>query len=231
MSCRVCLQERELIGMLEQVQDRVADQPDRRLVSRDDQQHHGAEELLLAERVALVPGGQESADEIVRGSGAPLREEVGQVADELAHLLEEPLHVLRVERGRDDRVRPLLEAILIGRRHAEELRDHGDRQRERVVGRQIHRTARLDRVEQLVGDGLDPRPQLLDPLRREGLRHEPPQAPVVVAVAVQHVVLDHLQPRRHHPRRFDLLRRHGEPRDRARSARRRGEPRRRRRAA
>jgi hypothetical protein len=65
--------------MLEQVQDRVADQPDRRLVSRHDQQHDCAEELLLAERVALVPGGQESADEIVRGRGAPLREEVSQV--------------------------------------------------------------------------------------------------------------------------------------------------------
>ena len=85
--------------MLQQVQDSVADQPDRRLVSGHDQQHDRAEELLLAERVALVPGGQESADEIVRGSGAPLREEVGQVADELAHLLEEPLHVLGSSAG------------------------------------------------------------------------------------------------------------------------------------
>ena len=51
-----------------------------------------------------------------------------------------------------------LKPVLIGRRHPEELGDHGDRQRERVFGRQIHLTASLDGVEQLVGDRLDPGP-------------------------------------------------------------------------
>ena len=110
------------------------------------------------ERVTLVPRGEESTDEVVGGSRATLREEIGQVADELSHLLEEPLHVLGVERGGDDRVRPLLEAILVVCGNSEQLGDDGDRERERIVGRQIHGTARLHGVEQLVGDGLDPRP-------------------------------------------------------------------------
>ena len=58
----------------------------------------------------------------------------------------------------------------------------------------------LDRVEQLVRDLLDAGAQPLDHPRCERLRHEPPQSAVVVAVAVQHVVLD---------RRRDAGRRHG----------------------
>jgi hypothetical protein len=64
---------------------------------------------------------------------------------------------------------------------------------------------RLDGVQQLVGDRLDPRAQLLDHLRRERLRHEPPQAPVVVAVAIEHVVLDRAERREEVAPRLELL--------------------------
>ena len=50
--------------------------------------------------------------------------------------------------------------------------------------------SRLDGVDQVVGDLLDARPELLDHPRRERLRHEPAQPPVVVAVLVEHVLLD-----------------------------------------
>ena len=120
----------------------------------------------------LVAGGEQGADEIVLRVGAPCREQVGEVLDELAHLAEEALQRLRPDRRRDDRVRPLLEAVLVGVRDAEQLRDHRDRERERVLGREVHRAARLDRVDQLVRDLLDPRAQLLDHPGRERLRHE-----------------------------------------------------------
>ena len=131
-----------------------------------------------------------------RGSARRAAKRSGQVGDELAHLVEEPLQRLVVERRCDDRVRPLLEAGVVGTRHAEHLCDHRDRQRERVVGGEVHLAARLDGVEQLVGDRLDPRAQLLDHPRRERLRDEAPEPAVVVAVPVEHVVLDQLEGRR-----------------------------------
>jgi len=45
-------------------------------------------------------------------------------------------------------------------------------------------------IEQLVDNGDDPRPQLLDHPRRERLRDEAAQAPVVVTVALEHVAVD-----------------------------------------
>ena len=80
---------------------------------------------------------------------------------------------------------------------AEHLRDHGDRERERVLGGEIHLPARLDGVQQLVRDRLDPRAQLLDHFRCERLRDEAAESAVVVAVPVEHVVLDQLEGRRH----------------------------------
>ena len=103
------------------------------------------------------------------------------------------------------------EAILVGGRHAEELGDDGDRQGERVLGGEVHLAARLDGVEKLVGDRLDARAQLLDDLGRERLRDEAAQAAVILAVAVQHVVLDHLEAGRRRLLR-ELLWRQREPR-------------------
>ena len=189
---RVGPHELELLRMGKEVEHRVADQADGRLVAGDDEEHDGAEQLVLAEGVALVSGTDEGADQIVPRLGAAFGEEILQVRHELGHLLEEALQRLRLEHGRDDRVRPGPEPFLIGGRHAEELGDDGNRQRKRVLRREVHLTARLDGVEQLVGDRLDARPQLLDHPRREGLRHESPQAAVIVAVSVQHVVLERL---------------------------------------
>ena len=86
--------------MREQVEHGVADQTDGRLVTGDDQQDDHPEHLLLGEGVALVAGGQERADEVVRRRGAARGEELAEIGDELAHQLEELLQRLRPERGR-----------------------------------------------------------------------------------------------------------------------------------
>ena len=68
--------ELELLRMREQVEHRVADQADGRLVAGDDQEHDGAEQLVLAEGVALVSRRDQRADQIVPRLGAPLGEEL-----------------------------------------------------------------------------------------------------------------------------------------------------------
>ena len=195
----------ELLGMCQQVDDGVADQADRRLVAGDDQEYDRAEQLRLRERVLVVAGGQERADQIVARLCPPGGEESRQVRDEIAHLRGEPLELIVVEHGRDDRVRPLLEASVVAVRYSQHLGDHRDREREGVLGGEIHLPARLHSVQQLVGDRLDPRAQLLDHFRRERLRDQAAQAAVVVAVAVEHVVLDQLEGRQHRLRGQLLL--------------------------
>ena len=147
-----------------------------------------ARELRFVERVAALLDGDERADQILAALPAPLFEERAQIVDELLHQLAEACDVVRRERRCHDRVRPRAEAVAVGGGHAEELGDHGDRERKREFLDETHLAARLDPVDQLVGDLLDAWAQPLDHPRRERLRDEPAQATVVVAVLVQHVV-------------------------------------------
>ncbi len=125
---------------------------------RDDEEDDHAEELLLGEGVAAVLNLQERADEIVCGLRAPALEQLVQVGDELAHQRAELGERFGTQRGRHDSVRPAAEAVAIRERDAEQLRDHGDREREGIVVDEVHLAACLDRVDQLVGDLLHPRP-------------------------------------------------------------------------
>ena len=61
-------------------------------------------------------------------------------------------------------------------------------QREGEVVDELHAPARLDHLDQIVGDLLDARAELLDDARRERLGHEPPQATVVLAVLGEEVL-------------------------------------------
>src|SRR3989442_10669266 len=147
--------------MFKQREHRVPDQAHRRLVPGDDQQHDHAEELLLAQRVATLFDLKQSADEIVAGGGAPALEELTKVRDELVDRRAELLDVLWRQYWRDHRVRPAPEPVAIGDGYAEQLGDDCDRQWEGELVDEIHLAARLDRVDQLVGDLLDTRAQLL----------------------------------------------------------------------
>ena len=174
--------------MREKRVDGIGDQAHRRLVTRDDEEHDHAVELVLGESVASVLGEDERADEVVGGLGASLREQIVEVRDELVPAALGDLPVLRRQRRHDDVARPRAEPLSILDRDAEQLRDDGDGERESEVVDELHAPALLDQVDQIVGDLLDARAELLDDARRERLRHEPPQATVVVAVLGEEVL-------------------------------------------
>ena len=92
----------------------------------------------------------------------------------------------RLER---ERVRPVPQLRLLRDRHAEHVRDHPERQREREVGDHVHAVAaRDDRVERVVDHHLHPGRQLLDHPGCEHLLHQLPQTGVVGRVEVQDLV-------------------------------------------
>ena len=182
--------ERSCIGMVEEVDDPVADQAGGGVVTGDDQLEQARQQLLLGEPIVVVAGRHEHADEIVRGAA-----------------LDGPRRDARASRrSRPTRPRPRAAASrstagtasgTTGARparsfvgHAEQLADHAERQR---VGEALdevdHRLGArgLELVEQLVGDAFDRRFECGDPGRRERPRHEAAQPRVVGRIDVQHV--------------------------------------------
>ena len=140
-----------------------------------------------------------------RGSPRRSSKSACRYCDEFPHLSRTCSSSAASSAGRDDRVRPLAEAGAVGDGNAEQLGDHRDRQREgELADRSISPRASVRRA--LVGDLLDPRPQLLDHPRRERLRDQAAQAAVVVAVAVEHVAVDELEGRQHRLRGQLVLR-------------------------
>ncbi len=123
--------------MREQREDRVRDQAHGRLVPRDDQQDHHAEELVLLQAVALLLGLEEGAHEVVARVGAALLEELGEVGEELLRVPEEQLDRVLSQRGADEGVRPDAEAVSILGRDAEQLGDDDDREREREAVHEV----------------------------------------------------------------------------------------------
>ncbi|MDQ4103863.1 MAG: hypothetical protein M3186_09200 [Actinomycetota bacterium] len=83
-----------------------------------------------------------------------------------------------------------LELRAVLRRHAEQLANHGERQRAGERVDRVDHCGRSHRVDQLIGDLLDTRRELLDAAPGEGGRDQPAQPSVVRRVAVEHVT-DH----------------------------------------
>src|SRR6266540_2476677 len=174
-----------------------------RLVAGDDQQHDHAGELLFAQRVAPFLDLEQSTDQIVARGHAPTLEELAQVGDELVDNLDELRSILRCARRRDDLIRPAPKVVAVADRDAQQLGDHRDWKRKGELVDKLHLASRLDRINQLVRDLLDPRAQLLDHPWRERLGHEPAQPAVIIPVLVQHVSVDEGK-RFRHPARVSL---------------------------
>ena len=74
--------------------------------------------------------------------------------------------------------------MLVG--DAEHLADHGHRKPESEVGDEIHVTARLDAIDDLIDNLLNARAHVLDPLGGKGPYHQTPQAPMIGRILLQH---------------------------------------------
>jgi hypothetical protein len=79
---RVVAEALELIAVLEQCEGPVADEVHGRLVSRDEQEQRRAEQLLLAQAVAALLGGDERGQQVVAQRVPPALDEVREVLEE-----------------------------------------------------------------------------------------------------------------------------------------------------
>ncbi len=96
-----------------------------------------------------------------------------------------------------------MELVPIGDRHAQHFGDDRGGNRQRELPDQIDRIALARRLQQLVRQRFDARPQLFHQIRRERLLHQPPQPSVIGRIGMQHVPCE----RQYHfrqPWRFDL---------------------------
>ena len=162
----------------------------------DDHEHR--QQLLLAQAPAFVAGGEEGADEVGLGVGGELRphhppalgDEVGEVGPEGLGTGLAAAAALLVTGHDQQGVRPLLEVGPVLGRHADELADHRDRQRDRQPLDEVDHAGpvaavAVDGVEQAVGDLLGPAPQPVHPPGSEGLPDQAAQAGVVGRVGGQ----------------------------------------------
>jgi len=161
-----------------------------------EQQHAGADQLVLGEPVAVVRDPGEGGDHVVARPLAALPGELAQVVGELDGRPHRG--VLRLER-RVELVhlahvgRPGPEQVPVGLGDAEHLRDHGDRERLGHLGDEVAASALGEPGGELGRDLPDPRAERLDHPRGERLGHQPAQPGVDGRLHVEHPGADHRQ--------------------------------------
>ena len=195
---RVVPQLGELIGVAQQRQRAVADQVHRRLVTGNQQQDARRQQLLLAQLVPFVFGGDQRADQVVLRVLPPLSDQAAEVVPERFDHVPTLLLLLRRQRffwveaaGRLPR--PLSERDVVFHRHAQHFADHCHGQRIGEVFDYLQRPLLRRRVQQLIDTGLDTRPQPLHHARRERLVYQPAQSGVVRRIEKQERWLLHDQ--------------------------------------
>ena len=156
----------------------------RRLGAGDDQDAHHRDELGIGEAVAPLLGVHEAAHEVVAGVGAAL-----------LHLVEDVGAEVGVARGRLARVRrrdrlvgPLEELLAVGGGDAEQPEEDDGGHRPGELAHELGLTPSGERVDELVGDLVDPRRRLRDRPLGERLVDELAHALVLVAVEVDDVL-------------------------------------------
>ncbi len=167
-------------------------------MARVQEQHAGPDELVLGEALILVEDLGERRDEVVPLRTAALARQGAQVGGELAARA----YGVLLERGRwielvhlADIRRPGTQELPVALGHAEHLGDHGDGERLGEGREQIDIPGSHQRVQQLVDERLDPRTEPFDVRRREGLRHQSPDARVIGRLHVQDAGVDELPER------------------------------------
>jgi hypothetical protein len=131
---------------------RVRDEIRRRDVAGDEQQHAHPERLLLWESTTIGQlGGRNRRDEVIAWLLAALLNQVEEVHRHLALALLLALGDLLVARGRDERLRPLLELRAVFHWNSQQFGDDDDRERVRDFLNEVHlAVVRRERVVQQV---------------------------------------------------------------------------------
>lgn len=167
---RPLAQHGELPGIAGQQGDPAAEEVDGRLEPGRQHQARGGLQLRLGEADAAVAGRDELAEQVGAGAPAQVLEVLAEPGVELAQrgldVAERAPAQAEVEAGRGGRAQRQHLAE-VGRRHAEDLADDRHREQAAVGLYEVERPARLELVEQPVGDLLDAAAQLLDRTRGE----------------------------------------------------------------
>ena len=154
----------------------------------DEEQRDLVLQLLGGERLAVLLRVDELGEQVVARVGPLPLDRRGAVGVEVAvgdHRVARLLDAEdRIERL-DDRVGPVAELVAIGVGHPEHLGDHGERQREREVGDDVHLAGRGHGVERVVDELGDLGAQLAHALGGEHLAHELADAGVVRGIDVE----------------------------------------------
>ena len=188
----VVAQSTQLGGMTQERERSVADEIDRRFMAGDQEQHAGREQLVLAELVPRLLGGDEAGEQVGARRGASLGDEGAEILGQGSSRPCPTLRHVRFRRQEEgvqaprDVQTPLLETLPIRRRDAEHLADHDDRKGIGEVLDEVHPARALHGVEETVDDLLDPGTQHLYDARGERLVDEAAQARVVGRVAHEH---------------------------------------------
>ena len=145
-------QQRPLVGMLGEQPDPVSELALRRVDAADEHVEHEVDQLVVAQPIALVAGGDERRDEVVAGRPAPVREHLARPRVELlagsldAFALGQQARPVELTL---DPVGPFVQARGVGQRRAH---DRGDRQRRIGLGERVDELAAprvVDALEQL----------------------------------------------------------------------------------
>ena len=179
--------------MLEQLEDRVADQVRRRLVAGDQDEDQHRDHLVVREPRALDLRLDQAGEQILARVAAAF---VGEDAEVGAHLLADPRqlgesflggsHEEAAAQVGDGEVGPCLELRAVGGWHADDLGDEDHRQRIGQRGDEIG-LALLERlVEKLVGDLAHARLEAANDARRERLVDQAAQARVLGRILPEH---------------------------------------------
>ena len=183
---------REHVGMLQERQDRGADQTDRGLRPGHEQQDDHRDQLRVAQEAVAVRRLHERAHEVRCGLGPPRRDQLADIAAEgtpgrLPFRDEWP--VLRDREGVETsrhRGRPggARRPVRLG--NPEELADDGARQGLGQVRDNVHPAGRRQTIERGLGVRLDARAERLDGARRERPAHRVAEPRVMRRVAEEH---------------------------------------------
>ena len=186
---RVVSEASQLVRLFEQGEGAAGDEVDRGLVTGHEEEDARGQQLAFAEHAALVLGSHQAAQQVVARDGPAARpaarRSTGRTAGRPSLRASMTSSVRRKSGSRPagQRVRPLLEALLVGHGNAQEIADDPDGQRVGEGLDEIDLAGLEGGIEQLVDDLLGAVAQRLDHPGRERLGDESPQPGVVRWVA------------------------------------------------